>query len=333
MKRHYSAISLERMRKHLHPVWALDSLVSKLSRPSESVVVTGFWRSGTTWLLESIADSLCAKSVFEPLWTGIRDYNKLLRNIKVDIPKREGNIFMPSVPTKSEDRKKLQRYLKRALTSDLPGHWIRKSRKPNRAIAKIKNSSLVDRPWSRLRSAANRRIVTKLVRGHLIAPLIKDEFNSTVIHIRRPVSEVVESFHKRFNYFGVWRNMSLEDQLLNYQLRENIFFSKWKDKIKRIDKEDVNCKIAALWIIYEMYVNLNKDKFDNIIYFKDLQDQCRFEIEGKRINMLKTRSSSSIGEKYARKNPEDICIEEILESINMASRILGVNIKKVYGKS
>ena len=39
--------------------------LSRLARPV--VVVNGFWRSGTTWLQECLAESLGAKSIFEPL--------------------------------------------------------------------------------------------------------------------------------------------------------------------------------------------------------------------------------------------------------------------------
>ena len=39
--------------------------LSGLARPV--VVVNGFWRSGTTWLQECLAESLGAKSIFEPL--------------------------------------------------------------------------------------------------------------------------------------------------------------------------------------------------------------------------------------------------------------------------
>ena len=39
--------------------------LARLARPV--VVVNGFWRSGTTWLQEGLAESLGAKSIFEPL--------------------------------------------------------------------------------------------------------------------------------------------------------------------------------------------------------------------------------------------------------------------------
>ena len=46
--------------------WAIDSAVAA-SGPTEAVLVSGFWRSGTTWLQTSLAQALRAKTIFEPL--------------------------------------------------------------------------------------------------------------------------------------------------------------------------------------------------------------------------------------------------------------------------
>ncbi len=49
-----------------HPEWGLDLCAAPFVDPSEAVVVTGFWRSGTTWLQQTLARLHNAKTVFEP---------------------------------------------------------------------------------------------------------------------------------------------------------------------------------------------------------------------------------------------------------------------------
>lgn len=44
-----------------------DWMMARLGLARPVVLVSGFWRSGTTWLQECLADSLGAKTVFEPL--------------------------------------------------------------------------------------------------------------------------------------------------------------------------------------------------------------------------------------------------------------------------
>jgi hypothetical protein len=46
---------------------AVDLITGRLGAARPVVFVSGFWRSGTTWMQELLAKSLHAKTVFEPL--------------------------------------------------------------------------------------------------------------------------------------------------------------------------------------------------------------------------------------------------------------------------
>ena len=49
-----------------------------MPNPAPRIIVSGFWRSGTTWLQRIIADAVCARTAFEPFSAGNPTYSGLL---------------------------------------------------------------------------------------------------------------------------------------------------------------------------------------------------------------------------------------------------------------
>jgi|GEM_PF-5149581 len=45
----------------------MDRILSRFVKPSENILIFGFWRSGTTLLMEHIEKISHARSYFEPL--------------------------------------------------------------------------------------------------------------------------------------------------------------------------------------------------------------------------------------------------------------------------
>ena len=66
-REHPSPVTRMRVQARIATARLLDSLMAGAGLTKPVVFVSGFWRSGTTWLQESLAEALRAKTVFEPL--------------------------------------------------------------------------------------------------------------------------------------------------------------------------------------------------------------------------------------------------------------------------
>ena len=223
--------------------------MSSLIDPSGTIVITGFWRSGTTWLLESMASSLQAKSVFEPLHLNISSYRDTLRKSIREQPDSYLHLFMPYVEdAERRDAAKLRQYTLRALNSSIPGFWVRRGR-TNEDNAWMKRAGRV---FSRFRDAFRTRVVTKLVRGQLLISALQSWFDPIIIHLRRDPRAIVPSFDRSFSNW--WHHLSLEEQLLETNDGRSSYFSTWTDEIKRIDEDGRVARLAAYWALTERFV-------------------------------------------------------------------------------
>lgn len=236
-----------------HPEWIMDAILGGAVRPTDTVVITGFWRSGTTWLLETLSRALRAKSAFEPLRpqiTGYEAYASALysgeeRTINGFMPFGEGQIA--AAPT-------LHRHLHRALVGATPGAFVRAARFRVREHEDRVGASRFAQVRSRLQDSMRLQVVTKFTRAHLVLPQIRAEWAPTVLHIRRDPRAVVESLLRQ--EWSEWaRSMSLADYLLTPEDGRSEIFSRWKDLIHQCDERSYISRIAGYWALTEWYVD------------------------------------------------------------------------------
>jgi len=236
-----------------HPEWVIDAVLGPLLDPAEAVVVTGFWRSGTTWLLEALSKMLAAKSVFEPLKPDVTGYSEYpSRHYRGGEAAIDG--FMPFCTDALEDCPRLRRHLLRCLTGAAPGVFVRAARFNVRSTENRASTWAPAQLKHRVSDALRRQVVTKFTRAHLLLPLLQSEFSPPVFHIRRDPRAVIESLQRQ-GWSGWMRAMSLEDYLLSPDDGRSDVFSRWSDEIRRCDRDGYLARVAGYWALAEWYVD------------------------------------------------------------------------------
>lgn len=239
-----------------HPEWIVDAVTASYIDPSNTVIVTGFWRSGTTWLQESLTRALTAKSVFEPLHPEAIGYKSYVKSHYRGRAESSGG-YMPFVPVTSYLREdpRLETHILRALTGGVPGVFHKAARDSNRI-----ESGVVSKVKARLREASRMRVVTKFLRGHLISPHLQTLVTTPLIHIRRDPRAVIESMLRQS--WADWiREISLEKLLLDNGDKRSKVFQRWTGKIRHSDAEDdFPVRLGIYWAFTEWYVDEFSDK-------------------------------------------------------------------------
>ncbi len=224
----------KRLRRVKVPYY-LDCAVAPFIDPGQTLVVSGFWRSGTTWLQQSLASILRAKTVFEPFGvyatTGHRIHSHgQLADRKA--PFRD--LYMPHCSGRLLAKGPLRDAFRRALQGNIPGRWVRRLR-------------------GGVAEALRARIVVKMIRGHLSLWAGQNTFAMPLIHIYRDPRAVVASirmtaWEKLFDY------LFLREQLLDFEDGRADFFGQWRSEILEYDRQGRSARIAAYWALTERYL-------------------------------------------------------------------------------
>jgi len=250
-------LSLNRWHNEKYLIkYILDLILSVSVNPFETVIITGFWRSGTTTMQRSLADIMSAKTIIEPL-----EYKKVpgIKKIYPEKLLREKDyeyfhIFMPYFKNSSHDVV-VTSYIFNFLKGRTKGRWVRH--------------------LSGFRVRFSRRVVVKLVRGQLLLPKIQTDFSNPIVHIYRDPRGVIASL-KRSGWIEWFNKTTISEQLLEPLDGRAAYFSKWSDDIKKLDRKGAISKAACYYALTERFVkeNLNRDNnFLYISYDHDFKDK------------------------------------------------------------
>jgi hypothetical protein len=212
--------------------------------------VSGFWRSGTTWLQQVIGQALDAKVVLEPLRYSVDAYRSVLDALGV--ADRSPDYLDPLVPyagSSFERHPHLRQYVRDALVSAIPGLPVRLPRFTMRAQTAATLGGRWARSARRIVEAFRPRVVVKFTRAHLLLSAIANDFGPRIVHVRRDPRAVVHSF-RRIGW--TWpQAFSLADHLLEPDDGRAAVFREHCDLLRALDTEPPHVRIAAYWGLLE----------------------------------------------------------------------------------
>lgn len=237
--------------------YCVDRMVSVGMDPGRSLVVSGFWRSGTTWLQESLAHLLGAKTVFEPFHFEVPAARALLsasQPVARSAPFLE--LHMPYCGG-AELSGELRRVFAGALRGTLAGRGTRLLRMDPRECLR-------------------RRIVVKLVRGHLCLSAARRSFGMPIIHVYRDPRGVIASVMQT-GWDWLFDHLRLAEQLLEPRDGRAEAFGKWREAIEEYDEQGKIARLAAYWAITERHLSDSLQAPDQkaACLFLSYEDLCR----------------------------------------------------------
>lgn len=204
---------------------------------SDALVINGFWRSGTTWLQETAAELLDAKTVFEPFNLPSQNILKCLSEIQ---PKRRDfqfiNALMPYIPERFEEGTALHSIIQQSLKGQLRGRsWHRRS----------------------LEECARSKVVVKFTRGSLCAYAVANTFSPPILHLVRDPRAVITSIKHLQNgqwAEGTFNDFSLRELLLHVDDGRSEYFKSQASNIEAIDKTTDYGRLAGYYCLTEKYL-------------------------------------------------------------------------------
>lgn len=214
----------------------------------DTVLISGFWRSGTTWVQESVAGAIGAKTIFEPFNPDFVSATNALYGKEFCLPYADSSATIKPV---------LRRFSEKMLRAQLSGTWVRR----------LRSSSVAS--W-------NRQIVCKVVRGQLALKGLIDQFSIPVVHIHRPPQAIIASLRRGTSLDLFWANAvrSLQQHLLGSRDERKSFFGRWRDDICKLDRASPLERLVALWGLIEHHVSehIEADARSLVVGYNDL---CR----------------------------------------------------------
>lgn len=263
-------LARKRLRRRYLLVGVLaDSIMARLGLAQPVVLVSGFWRSGTTWLQESLATSLDAKTVFEPLSPEALHRNKIISD-------------------EAFQDLSFGRLLVRETVDQNDAFW----------------SYLDSAFWGRIGDADSlncRRSLSESFRRFIIAKEVRMQFNLKaahdrygipIVHIRRHPAAVISSL-LHVHWGKMFESVRLS-QLLPSRAAE----------LQEFD-QDVVSRMSAYWAVTEQFVDqtIAGAPWARIISYEDavinptetMSNLCKFlGKEQKKFPSFRTRSASTV---------------------------------------
>jgi hypothetical protein len=211
----------------------LDRAVAPAVNPAHTLVLSGFWRSGTTWLQELLAGWLRAKTIFEPFHLYVPDTQKLFADYGVAAQSPEFHeLWFPYWDAADpQGHAPLRAYYRRALRGQVAG----------RAARAVRGG---------VAESFRRRLIVKFTRGAFSLGAAQAAFGFPLIHIHRDPRAVIASI-RLTDWEWVFQHLSLQAQLLEGRDGRAGYFSRWEAAIREFDVPDVVTRVAAYWAIAE----------------------------------------------------------------------------------
>lgn len=224
--------------------YAVDRVTATVQSPAESILITGFWNSGTTWFQQVVAEMVEAKRIFEPFYFHIGVYADLVKERLDTVAFQHpfSNVYYPFFGHTIERDPAVQAYVRSSLTGSIRGRvaqkyggeWVR---------------GLRDRRSEHFR----KRVVAKYVRGQFIAPAVHRLFGTPILHIWRDPRAVFASLKRRN-----WRwfeDGSLRSLLSVGNDGRDEYAKPYMNYLKELDQDGTFAmKMAAYWAITEKYL-------------------------------------------------------------------------------
>jgi len=251
------------LRKRWHPLKAaaragvyfgIDHAVAPLVRPGETLVISGFWRSGTTWLQEALGRMLRAKTVFEPMHFKVPVMRALLEHDRLaSRPEPFRELYMPYCGNGALSPP-LRDLFARSLRGDVSGRLVMPLRRG-------------------LSESFRRRVLVKVVRGHLCLRAVQDAFSMPILHVYRDPRAIIASIRKT-DWSWLFTHLRLREQLLDPADGRAAFFSAYEDDIRRYDAGDDVDRIAAYWALTERCLQQSYEGSTARVAFVRYEEVC-----------------------------------------------------------
>jgi len=216
---------------------------------SKCIVVNGFWRSGTTWLQDTLSAATNAKAVFEPFAPRAGYFCKAIPEINP--PQSDPtflNLLIPYQEHNFGEGSHLKLIVEKALLDLLPH----------------RNTQMTIRPISYY---SRDRVVVKFVRASLCLKAIYNDWPVSIIHIYRDPRALIHTIMRIPYWREIFDELSLSKQLLQINDGRKNYFSRWENEILELDQQNLTSRLAAYWAITEKYVlDSFQDQHDHRFY-------------------------------------------------------------------
>lgn len=225
---------------------ALDAWTAKRIDLQRSILLSGLWRSGTTWLHGALASAIGAKMLFEPFEP--RSYGERLPDLLPELSNPTWELlsaYLPYVDGALPDRPVMCDYLERAMRGRIDSDYLRGIR-----------PSLGD--------SLRKHVVVKFTRSALSVRAMHEHFKMPTIHLSRDPRAVAASLLRK-----PWEwpaKLNLRHQLLEPTDGRRALFAEHQDDIARWDQQGPVVRIVAYWCMTERHLLDRLEGLSRLVY-------------------------------------------------------------------
>ena len=264
-------------------------------------IISGSGRSGTTWVLDVLAEANDMRTAFEPL------HPVVLKKLS-----DYSNRFIGDDETHND----LKRYLSNILSGDFRNTWIDYRVRPDRLVptmANISGKAKIRIFWARwktlfrqssiYRKNIGKPVITKFIRANLMYPWLLENFNARIIHIMRHPCAVIES---KLRLGGDDWNPRSEMSRYLQQEPVNTWLNGYMDK-DEIENLSSTGQFALIWCIENsLPMSINDDRV-LMVHFETLaaHNQSAWEQVVNHLELTKIPTTRQLIKPSQQTRPED----------------------------